>query len=81
MAEVFSLLMTKENNFLSHLSRDNFKRFRKRFTGMILATDVIRHEVDQSLLNELLENQNVCKGVNAKNLIDKTSGETEFKSQ
>ena len=40
IAEIFSLIM--KTGLLSHMSRDNFKRFRKRLTGMILATDIER---------------------------------------
>jgi len=78
IAEVFSMLMQKENNFLAHLSRDNFKRFRKRFTGLILATDIQRTRKDSEMFEQLLESVNVRKGVRASELIDKTTPGTEF---
>ena len=33
------------------------------------------------MFDELIENKNVCKGIQAKGMIDKTSPETEFRTQ
>jgi hypothetical protein len=37
-----------EFNFLAKYSRDDFKTFRKRMIGIILATDMARHVSDLS---------------------------------
>ena len=36
------------------LSRDQFKVFRKRTVGMILATDMAKHKADLTLLEQLI---------------------------
>ena len=49
--------------------------------GMILATDIERTCDDQEMFNQLIEKENVCKGVRASELIDKSTPETEFRTQ
>lgn len=55
VAETFSLLTQKKLNFMQEFSRDEFKTFRKRVVGMILATDMARHVTDLSSFKSLLE--------------------------
>ena len=46
MAESFAILNTPQYNFMVKYSRDDFKTFRKRMIGIILATDMARHVAD-----------------------------------
>lgn len=71
----------KKFNFLSEFSRDEFKTFRKRCVGMILATDMARHVTDLSSFKSLLEQRNIKNGENAKSIIDNTSAAKEFDSK
>jgi hypothetical protein len=43
-------------NFLEHLSKEEYKLFRKRVIGLILATDMAKHAADLSALNALIDN-------------------------
>ena len=54
-AESFFILNKQENNFLEDYSRDDFKTFRSRFVGIILATDMARHASDLNNIKTLLE--------------------------
>jgi len=40
---------------MAEFTRDEFKTFRKRVVGMILATDMARHVTDLSSFKSLLE--------------------------
>lgn len=42
-AELFRILNQGQFNFLEGLSRQEFKVFRKRVTGLILSTDMAQH--------------------------------------
>ena len=46
VAESFAILSKPEFNFMEKFSRDDFKTFRKRVIGIILATDMARHVSD-----------------------------------
>jgi hypothetical protein len=54
-AELFRIAAKDENNFATTLSKEEFKIFRKRVLGLILATDMARHSADLSSLNNLIE--------------------------
>lgn len=54
-AESFAILNKPEFNFLEKYSRDDFKTFRKRMIGIILATDMARHVSDLSIVKNLLD--------------------------
>lgn len=66
---------------MSEFSRDEFKTFRKRCVGMILATDMARHVTDLSSFKSILEQRNIKNGENAHKIIDKTSASKEFDSK
>lgn len=71
----------EETNMLSGLSRDEFKFFRKRVVGLILATDMARHVADLSALNALISDYSISDGNNMEMLfVDKNESET-FKTQ
>ena len=50
VAEAFGIITKKELNFLDKLSADEFKVFRKRMIGCILATDMAKHATDLSII-------------------------------
>ena len=54
-SESFTLLNKNEYNFLEEFPRDDFKTFRQRFIGIILATDMARHASDLNNFKTLLE--------------------------
>lgn len=81
MAESFFILNQSKFNFLSEFSRDEFRTFRKRMIGMILATDMARHVTDLSSFKELLAQKKVSKGENAAKIIDDSSATKEFDSK
>ena len=54
-AESFEILNQKDNNFMEDFPRDDFKTFRQRFVGIILATDMARHTADLNNFKNLLE--------------------------
>jgi hypothetical protein len=78
VAETFFILKQKQFNFLSEYSPDEFKAFRKRIVGMILATDMARHVSDLSSFKSLLEQRSIKKGENAETLIDYSNATKEF---
>ena len=78
VAESFAILSKPENNFLEKYSRDDFKTFRKRMIGIILATDMARHVSDLATVRNLLEQKQVKGGVNAGHLVDTSSPAKEF---
>ena len=45
-ADSFAILNMKSYNFLHKFERDEYKTFRIRFLGIILATDMARHTGD-----------------------------------
>lgn len=47
-AELFRILNKSDSNFLEMLSQQEFKIFRKRVIGLILATDMAKHVSDLS---------------------------------
>lgn len=49
-SELFKILAEPDCNIVEHLTRDQFKVFRKRVIGMILATDMAKHKADLTLL-------------------------------
>jgi hypothetical protein len=70
VAESFAIMNKPEFNFMKEYSRDDFKTFRKRMIGIILATDMARHMSDLSTFKNLLEQKQVKEGKNASTLID-----------
>ena len=54
-AESFAILNQQAYNFLENFERDEYKTFRMRFLGIILATDMARHTSDFAKIKELIE--------------------------
>ena len=62
-------------------SRDDFKTFRTRFVGIILATDMARHASDLNNIKTLLEKHQIVEGKNQENIVDTSSAKLEFDSK
>lgn len=77
----FSILNTKETNFIESLSKDDFRTFRQRFTGIILATDMARHFADLNNFTTILEKNKILNGENRELVIEKDSPKSEFNSK
>jgi hypothetical protein len=80
VAESFAILHRDETNFLEQLNVDEFKVFRKRMIGCILATDMAKHAADFSALKSLLEAKSIKGGVNAHEIINRENETSIFKS-
>ena len=80
-AESFAILNQKDYNFLEEFSRDDFKTFRQRFIGIILATDMARHTSDLAKMKTLLEQRGITNGNKRELLIDRESHKKEFDSK
>ena len=77
-AESFAILNQAEYNFLEDFSRDDFKTFRQRFIGIILATDMSRHTSDLAKMKTVLEQKGIANGENRELLVDCESLKKEF---
>ena len=55
---------------MAGLSRDEFKTFRLRFIGIILATDMARHTNDLVKVKNILTTKGIKQGANRELLID-----------
>jgi len=64
VSELFRILDDDSANFTFALGREEFKFFRKRVIGLILATDMARHVADLSSLNAFLSDYNIKNGEN-----------------
>ena len=69
------------NNFISDLPRDDFRTFRKRMIGIILATDMARHFTDLTNFKSVMASKNITNGKNQAAMIDKESATKEFDSK
>lgn len=65
VAESFSIMSRSESSFLETLPAEDFKVFRKRMIGCILATDMAKHAADFSALKSLVEAKSIKGGINA----------------
>ena len=81
IAESFYILNHPDTNFIAELPRDDFKLFRKRMIGIILATDMARHFNDLTNFKQALVAKNIECGVNQSSIIDKESATKEFDSK
>ena len=63
------------------LSRDEFKTFRLRFIGTILATDMARHTSDLAKIKNVMMTKTVKNGANRELLIDYETLKKEFDSK
>jgi len=66
---------------LEEFSRDDFKTFRQRFIGIILATDMARHTSDLAKMKTFLEQKGIQNGQNREQLIERESHKKEFDSK
>lgn len=69
-AETFRILREDCSNFTEGLTKQEFKLFRKRVIGLILATDMAKHASDLAQLKTLIANNNISNGKNVENLIN-----------
>lgn len=75
------ILNSPTYNFMTDFSRDDFKTFRKRMIGIILATDMARHVSDLASFKSLMEQKGIKNGVNQANIVDRDSAKKEFDSK
>lgn len=66
---------------MKEFNRDDFKTFRKRMIGIILATDMARHVSDLTSFQSLIESKQIKNGVNQSNIIETDSAKKEFDSR
>lgn len=69
-SEFFRIMDNTDVNFLEELSRTQYKVFRKRVMGLILATDMARHVADMSAFNAILDEHDIKAGKNLEKLIE-----------
>ena len=69
-AEMFRILSKDKYNFLKNLSPQEFKIFRKRAIGFILATDMAKHFDEISKLKLVLNDCGIENGENVEKLIE-----------
>lgn len=62
-----------ECNFTEKLSNQEFKLFRKRVIGLILATDMAKHAADLSQLKTTLAEFDIKEGHNVEMLVKTTN--------
>lgn len=62
------------------MSRDEFKVFRKRTLGLILATDMARHVADLSSLNAIISDNQIENGKNISLLFENIDASEIFKN-
>ena len=79
-AEVFRILKDPNFNFTEELSNNEFKLFRKRTMGMILATDMAKHVADLSQLKNIISQNDIKDGENVEKLMEGDENEV-FKNQ
>lgn len=75
------MLNRQEYNFLEDFTRDDYKTFRQRFVGIILATDMARHTSDLAKMKTILEQKGVSNGNQRELLVDSESAKKEFDSK
>ena len=68
-------------NFMAEYSRDDFKTFRKRMIGIILATDMARHVSDLTNFQSQMEQKGIKMGKNQASIIENDSSKKEFDSK
>lgn len=81
VAESFAILKKPEFNFMEKYSHDEFKTFRKRMIGMILATDMARHFSELATFKNFLEYKKIKNGANTHLLFDNDTPEKEFNTK
>ena len=79
-AELFRILNEEKYNFLTTLKKDEFRVFRKRVIGLILATDMSNHMNDLNSLNAIIAENNIKNGQNVDKLLNDVDGQKLFKN-
>ena len=69
VAQAFKILL--KHNFLNY-NKEQMTTFRKRFIGIILATDMARHNEDYARFKAVLSENQITNGQNAEKIIDPT---------
>ena len=80
-SESFAILNNIDFNFLEDFSRDDFKTFRQRFIGIILATDMARHTSDLAKMKTIIEQKKIEQGRGRELFIDRDSHKKDFDSK
>ena len=80
-AELFRILTKKQNNFVEGLSKDEYKIFRKRIIGLIMATDMSHHAEAVSKLNGTISEFDIAEGKNVEKLTEGLNETELFKTQ
>jgi len=70
VSEMFRILNQDKYNFTKQLSKDQFKLFRQRTIGFILATDMAKHATEVETLSTMLSTNEISDGQNINKLID-----------
>uniref|UniRef100_A0A7S3FVS4 Phosphodiesterase n=1 Tax=Strombidium rassoulzadegani TaxID=1082188 RepID=A0A7S3FVS4_9SPIT len=81
VSELFRILQDDSCNFLNCMSKEEFKIFRKRTVGLILATDMARHVADLSSLNAMIGDNSIKDGENISSLFEGIEQAEIFKNQ
>ena len=79
-AELFRILSEDKYNFARRLRKDEFRVFRRRVIGLILATDMANHMSHLNSLNAVIGENNIRNGQNVDKLINDVDGQA-FKHQ
>lgn len=66
---------------MEDFTRDDFKTFRQRFIGIILATDMARHTSDLAKVKTFCERKGISNGSQRELLVDRESHKKEFDSK
>jgi len=80
-AELFRILSSECCNFTENFSKEEFKVFRKRVIGLILATDMAKHVSDLSQLKRLLSDMGIKDGNNIDKLTNSEDEAHLFQNQ
>ena len=66
---MFKLLGKDKYNFTKNLSKEEFKIFRQRAIGIILATDMANHASEISTITHLFASHDIKNGENVEKLV------------
>jgi hypothetical protein len=80
-SEVFRILSDDNCNFTEKFTKEEFRIFRKRVIGCILATDMAKHVADCAHLKGLLADHDIKDGQNLNKLTDGADDSQLFQNQ
>ena len=66
---MFKILSEDKCNFTKDFSKEEFKIFRQRAIGLILATDMANHATELSAITSKLASNNIIDGENIEKLV------------